>query len=60
MSQGFYEQEEGTDKLVCPECGHPVLISEYGETGLCVRCFEEHPITVCPCEYPMIVKENKE
>ena len=45
MSQAFYEQDEETEnRLVCPDCGREILISEYGETGLCPECFDERPI----------------
>ena len=50
MSIAYYSQEEENDEdvLVCPECGRPVLISEYGELGLCERCGEEYPISDLP------------
>ena len=54
MSVGFYSQndekspyyEEDLDLvLVCPKCGQPVLISEYGGTYLCENCWEEGAVS---------------
>ena len=50
MSTAFYKQDEEDYflRLVCPECGDEVFISEYGETVFCESCGEEYPSSMAP------------
>ena len=62
MSIGYYSQdddgsphfeEDPKNRLVCPNCGEDVLISEYGETWLCEGCYEEGMVNDLHCREPI-------
>ena len=68
MSEGFYSQfdekspyyEEDPDLVrVCPDCGEPVLISEYGGTYLCENCWEEGAVSNLSCKESQVTHANR-
>ena len=62
MSTSYYEQpEENLDnRLVCPNCGKDVLISEFGELGMCQEDFEAWPVSDLHTRVPILTQLNKE
>ena len=62
MSIGYYSQDEEhsphweenpNNRLVCPECGCDVHISEGGEVFYCRECDEEGLISTLSCRTPI-------
>ena len=55
MSISYYKQgeEKPEDRLVCPLCGADVLLSEFGELGMCEECSEAWPISDLHCRVPI-------
>jgi len=49
MSVSFYKQDDEEPnpefRLVCPYCGDEILISEYGEKVICLKCEIEFSIS---------------
>ena len=55
MSISYYAQDEENpdNRLVCPNCGADVLVSEFGELGMCKECFESWPLDELHCRVPI-------
>ena len=62
MSISYYEQDEENrdNRLVCPNCGSDVLISEFGELGMCQECFESWSISDLHTRVPILTQVNQE
>ena len=62
MSIAYYAQDEenADNRLVCPLCGADVLISEFGELGMCQDCFESWPVSDLHTRVPILTQLNQE